>query len=133
MALEAYPINDVLAWEVAADGVHVLVTLGQPDGNRLVLAIPHYTLMELIIALAHATEAFPAPKGMRVSALAMGAKWFEFGQDEASGDFFLRLRLERGGHLAFVMDRSMAELLTETLNAMVRGDAPHPSSQTPLN
>jgi hypothetical protein len=74
------------------------------------------------MSLAHATEAFPAPKGLSVKdVLAMGTNWYEFGKDDKTGEFFLRFRLVGGGHLAFVMDRPMAERLAESINVTVLG------------
>ena len=98
-----------------------LLGFKQPDGNDFVLAIPQEALSEIIMSLAHATEAFPAPKGLSVqNVLAMGTNWYEFGKDDKTGDFFLPFRLVGGGHLAFVMDRRRtAELIKYAANAFL--------------
>jgi hypothetical protein len=60
----------------------------------------------------------------------METNWYEFGKDDATGDYFLRLRLVAGGHLAFVMNKGMAEGLAQVLIAMGLGAA---SPQPPSN
>src|SRR5262249_37610334 len=118
----AAPITEVLGWKATDDKTQVLLGLKQPNGTEFALAVSHRLLIEIIMSLAHATEAFPAPKGLSVQeALAMGTNWYEFGKDNKTGDFFLRFRLVGGGHLAFVMDRPMAERLAETISVEVLG------------
>jgi hypothetical protein len=113
------PISEVMGWKLNDDKTHALLGLKQPNGHEFVLSITEHDLRETIMSLAHATEAFPAPKGLSIEALAMPANWFEFGKDDRSEDYFLRLRLKAGGHLAFVMNKAMAQQLAETLNVMV--------------
>lgn len=92
--VSAVPVTEVLGWKTTDDKTQALVGLKQPDGSEFVLAISQHDLGEIIMSLAHATEAFPAPKGFSIEALAMPTNWFEFGKDDRSGDYFLRLRLK---------------------------------------
>ena len=115
------PVAEVLGWKLNDEKTLALVGFKQPDGNEFVLGISEARLREVIISLAHATEVFPAQKGFSIQAISMGTNWFEFGKDDASGDYFVRFRLVNGGHLSFVMDKSMAQQLAETMNIMVLG------------
>jgi hypothetical protein len=124
--ISAAPVVEVIGWKLNDDKTHALLGFKQPDGSEFVLAISQRDVGEIIMSLAHATEVFPAPKGLSVEALAMGTNWFEFGKDKNSGDYFLRFRLVAGGHLAFMMDKPMAERLAETLNVMVNGATMEP-------
>jgi hypothetical protein len=116
------PITEMLGAKLSDDKEHVLLGFKQADeGSEFVIGVPIPILFEIILELVRATEAVPAPKSLTVSALSMGANWYEFGQDDATGDFFLRFRLVTGGHLSFVFDRSMAIGLTESMNVKVLG------------
>ena len=131
---EAWPVSDIAGWQLAPDQIHVLLTLKQPEGHEATFAIPQYVLHEIILALCHATEVFQAQTGICVKDVpAMGVSKYQFGKDDSTGDFFVRFRLQRGGHLAFMMDRSMAEQLTEAMNAMVLNMAIVPPPGIPRN
>ena len=117
----AAPVTRVLGHKLTDDKAHILLQFEQPKGNEIALAIPQNRLFEMILSLTRATALIPAPEGKTVNTTAMQTKGFVFGQDKQSGDFFLRFRLVAGGHLAFVMDKTMAQQLTKTMNATVRG------------
>jgi hypothetical protein len=116
------PIEEVLGWKLSDDGAHVMLGFKLSDGSELPLAFPPKKLVPAIMSLAHASGAIPAPKGMAEQGdLAIEANSYEVGKDEASGDFFVRFGLRGGGQLTFVMGRSTAEGLAETMNATVLG------------
>jgi hypothetical protein len=120
--IDFVPISELVGSSKSDDGTNVLLKFGESNGNEFVIGVPELVLSEIIIELIHATASFSAPKGTSVEeAPAMGTNWFQFGRDNASGDYFLRLHLVAGGHLAFVMDKAMVERLAETLNVMVLG------------
>ena len=114
------PIDEVLGWKLSDDGAHVMLGLKLSDGSELPLAFPPKKLVPAITSLAHASGAIPATKGVdEQGELAIETNSFEVGKDEASGDFFVRFGLLGGGQLTFVMGKSMAEGLAETMNATV--------------
>jgi len=123
----AAPVTRVLGHKLTDDKAHILLRFEQPKGNEIALAIPQNRLFEMILSLARATALIPSPEGKTVEATAMQTNGFEFGQVKASGDFFVRFRLVAGGHLAFVMDKTMAQQLTKTMNATVSG-GPRPAA-----
>ncbi len=135
MANQLYlPIAKFLGWKLSDDKATVMVGFQHPEGPEFAIGFPRIVLAEVITNLINATDAFPASEGTAVRELpAMAATRFQFGKDEGSDDFFLTLRLMKGGYVPFVMDRSMAEQLTETLNAQVMGVASGPPPGTRKN
>src|SRR5262245_24206641 len=121
------PINKMLGWKITDDKQFALLGFEPSGGGEFAMGVPRMVLNEVILSLITATDAFPARTGTSVrDVVAMGINRFQFGKDDATGDFFLTLRLVQGGHLSFLMDRSLAEQLIESLNATVLGVAAGP-------
>ena len=116
------PIEDVLGWKLSDDGSRVMLGVKLSDGSELPIAFPPKKLLPAIVSLAHATGAVPASKDVGERGdTAIETNSCEAGKDEASGDIFVRFSLVGGGQLAFVMGKSVAVGLTESLNAAELG------------
>jgi hypothetical protein len=59
------PVIGLLGWKITDDRSHVLLGFKQPEDGEFTLAVSEPDLREMIMSLAHATEAFPAPKVYR--------------------------------------------------------------------
>jgi hypothetical protein len=110
------PVTGFLGWKVTDDKSHVLLGFKQPNDAEFVLGIPPDTLDQAIVHLVNATGAFPPPKGLGEHAsFAMTADAVDVGLTPSTGQYFLRLRLPAGGHLAFNLSRALAERVLESL------------------
>lgn len=125
------PIEDVLGWKLSDDGSLVMLGLKLSDGSELPIAFPPKKLVPAIMSLAHASGSIPTAKGtVEQGDLAIEANSCEVGKDEASGDFIVRFGLLGGGQLTFVMSKSTAENLTESLRAEL---GPRTAKRVPTN
>jgi hypothetical protein len=110
------PVTDFLGWKVTEDKSYVLLGFKQPNDSEFVLGITPDTLAETIQYLANATAAFPSARGLgEQTSFAMNADGVDVGRTPSTGKYFLRLRLPGGGHLAFNLDRVLAERVLESL------------------
>jgi hypothetical protein len=109
------PVTGFLGWQVTEDKSHVLLGFKQPN-SEFVLGIPPDTLDQAIVHLVNATAAFPPSKGLgEHMSYAMTADAVDVGRTPSTGQYFLRLRLSAGGHLAFNLNRALAERVLESL------------------
>jgi hypothetical protein len=122
-------VTKVLGWKTSDDKKSVLLGIRLPDNTELVVAFDEPMLMDAITSLLSARAAFPADGGAdMVSEIAVETDWFDFGISDTTGEHFLRFRLNNGGHMSFVMDKTIAEQLIEEMNvAAMRAGVPPPS------
>ena len=118
----AAPINKVLGWKKSDDGAHVIIGFEQPDRTEFAVAISHESLLDTITSFVDALAAFPSPRADQ-DLFAIGTNWFEIGRVADSTDLAVSFRTQGDGVLAFVMNRTVAERLFDTLAATLWGGA----------
>ena len=123
---EAAPVSAVLGWKPTDDGKHVIIGFKQDDHAQFALAFPEATLTEAIASLIGAMGAFPQQKLASGGRLTFETHWYEVAQSE-DGEIAVAFHMPDSGSLTFLMDRSMAQGLRDTLDAALGGDA----SRTP--
>jgi hypothetical protein len=122
-------VSKVLGWAKADDKKSVLLGIQQSDGTEIVLAFEEPMLMDAITSLIAARAAFQPGRGAdMIDEIAVETDWFDFGISDETGKHFVRFRLNNGGHMSFLMDKTMAARLIEVMNVAVLGaNVPTPS------
>jgi hypothetical protein len=123
--IPAAKVSECLGWQITDDKQIVLLGFKNDSSQTFNLALDEATLKSAIVALLHATGAFPKQKMEGGTNLLISTDWFEFGHAE-TGDDFLRLRLPSGGNLAFALPPGMTANMRDVLVSRLG-----PGSNTP--
>lgn len=125
----AIVVKDVLGFKSSDDGQHTLVGMRLAGGEEVALAVTPDNIDAIISALISAKSS-PHRLG-EAQETAISLKTFDFGNETATGRFFLRLRPVDGGHISFLFDQTFATHLAEQMQVAVGSIPPMP--ETPRN
>jgi hypothetical protein len=112
-------VTSVEAFTIDDSKMRALIGLNTDGGSRVVLAATEDKLIHIISGFVGALGAFAKPKLADVERPAISADWFEIGVVKYSRDIALTLRMPNGGALTYVLPRSMAEQLQQSLTVAV--------------
>jgi len=112
-------IARVLGWKLTDDKSHVMIgfTLG-PHDSDFAIALSHQVLVNTIINMVGALDAFQESNITTAARFSIDATWNEIEQ-VGTNQFVVSFRTKGGGILRFMMDRPMTEGLSERLRAVL--------------
>jgi hypothetical protein len=114
--LETVLVDRVFGWKVTDDNTHVVVGFSRgPHNSEFAIAFSHDVLVNTIISMVGALDAFQEVRTPSGDLFSIDAEWFEVSKVE--GRLVVAFRTKGGGFLRFAMDRAMIERLSGALSA----------------
>lgn len=123
--MSSVDVTTILGFKSADGGTRVVLGVADAAGYESALILSPELLDELIAVAISAKDAFPNPPAFgTMQAFVMKAERYDFGHSNDTGDVFVRLRFQKGGHLAVTMDKTLAAQLCEHLQTAVGANQP---------